>query len=207
MHVSRKPTLSLIYYSFECWDTSVPLYSAKLTVHFIHNNQHHCRHFDLDELESHQQMNFVDGLLHSPSLFSPLQSDLTNSIQGEPPFCFTLKIHTGIHARIWLVDAWRHAACWLELDEDCILMWTDITLTLAFALLPHKHSLFLCIALANMLWFSAWLYFLADFHCTVSFPHQLHPSFSSSSPPLIIICFLPLSSQWEASFLGHWQVL
>lgn len=43
-----KSALPLIYSSFECCDTSIPLYSAKLTVHFIHNNHHHCRHFDLD---------------------------------------------------------------------------------------------------------------------------------------------------------------
>lgn len=46
---SPKPTQCLIYVSFKCCDTSVAFYiPPKLTVHFIHNNHHHCHHFDLD---------------------------------------------------------------------------------------------------------------------------------------------------------------
>ncbi len=152
---SWKPALSLIYRSFECCDTSTALYSAKLTVHFIHNNRHHCRHFDLD-----MSWNPISKWILLMDYYTPLLCFLHSSpiwqikFRVKPPFCFTLKIHTGIHGRIWLVEAWRHAACWLELDEDCILMGTDITLTLA---LSHRINTLYCPRSfsANPLWFSA----------------------------------------------------
>ncbi len=153
-----QPALSLIYRSFECCKLSTALYSAKLTVNFIHNNRHHCRHFDLGMSWNPSANTFCLMDYYTP-LLCFLRSSPIWQIQFmmvSPPFCFTLKIHTGIHAWIWLVEAWRHAACWLELDEDCILMGTDITLTLALSIsrrintlyCPHSFS-------ANPLWFSA----------------------------------------------------
>lgn len=103
---------------------------------------------------------------------------LTNSSQVKTFFCFTLRSHQDIHARIWLVDAGRHAVCWLELYEDCMMMASDGSLfinPLLFRLsLSFRPSLFL------------------------SFLHAFH-----SSPLVMDSCAIRLLSNLESSTFTH----
>ncbi len=85
---SCEPALSLIYRSFECCKLSTALYSAKLTVNFIHNNRHHCRHFDLGMSWNPSANKFCWWTTTLPfSVFSaPVRFDKFNSWWWAPLF-------------------------------------------------------------------------------------------------------------------------
>lgn len=138
---SRKPALSLIYRSFECCKTSTALYSAKLTVNFIHNNRHRC-HFDLDMSWNPISKFILLMDYYTPLLFFSLfQSDLTNSIQGEPPFLLHLE-NSHRHTCLDLISGSLEACGLLirigrGLHFDGNRHYTD---SCSLYLSPHKHS-------------------------------------------------------------------